>query len=443
MKKEYGTYYLLITIIICGSLFSLYFINANEEYVDTKDPDSPLPNKTVDVKNEEKKLIYGYDSADHVFVPGRIKWGQTLSSLLKGYSYPTESLSTLSKLSKNVWNVRRLKAGDHYTIVATKDSVQRLKKFVYHPNKTEDVIFNLDDTLMVQIEKKDIEKKVRILSAHINSSLYETILALGTSPELVNKLVDVFAWQVDFFRINRGDSFRAIFEELYVEDELIGIGRIEGAKFNHWGKNYYAIYFEQDSIGGYYDEEANSLRKTFLRAPLNYKRISSRFSRRRFHPVLKRYKAHLGTDYAAPRGTPIHSTGEGIVMEARYKKNNGNYVKIKHNANFSTQYLHMSRIAKDIKPGVHVKQKQIIGYVGSTGLATGPHLCYRFWKNGQQVDALRVELPPSEPVKAQNIDSFRKRRANILQQLMDQEEGIFYTQEDIHDLVEVDPKFAL
>ena len=257
------------------------------------------------------------------------------------------------------------------------------------------------------------------MSGVIETSLWETMLDAGAMPELIHSLSEVFAWQVDFYRIQKGDKFKVIYEQINVKDKPAGIGKILGAYFNHFGKDYYAIFFDQGSGISYFDENGQSLQKQFLRAPLRYKRISSKYTRRRYHPVEKRYKAHLGTDYAAAPGTPIRTVGDGIVEEARYNKYNGRYVKIRHNSVYSTQYLHMSGFARGIKEGARVTQGQTIGYVGSTGLATGPHLCFRFWKNGEQVDALKVELPPSEPVKEEYQDSFNNIKKVMIQKLDD------------------------
>jgi murein DD-endopeptidase MepM/ murein hydrolase activator NlpD len=234
---------------------------------------------------------------------------------------------------------------------------------------------------------------------------------------LIHSLSEVFAWQVDFYRIQKGDRFKVLYEQLLVDDEEAGIGKIIGAYFNHNEEDYYAVYFDQGSGISYFDENGQSLQKQFLKSPLRYKRISSRYTRRRYHPVLKRYKAHLGTDYAAPTGTPIRSVGDGVVEEARYSQYNGRYVKIRHNSVYTTQYLHMSRFGKGIKAGVKVTQGQVIGYVGSTGLANGPHLCFRFWKNGQQVDALNVKLPPSEPVNEDKRDEYNVVMKSVLEKL--------------------------
>ncbi|NQY67661.1 MAG: peptidoglycan DD-metalloendopeptidase family protein, partial [Flavobacteriales bacterium] len=250
-----------------------------------------------------------------------------------------------------------------------------------------------------------------------NSSLYQTLVNAGASGMLSSDMADLFAWTIDFYRLQKGDKFKVIYFEQFVEGKSVGIDHIESALFEHAKKEIYAIPFVQNDIPEFFDLKANGLRRTFLKAPLKFSRISSRYSGRRFHPVQKRYKAHLGTDYAAPKGTPIMATADGVITDARYKKYNGNYVKVKHNGTYTTQYLHMTKIKTGIKPGVRVRQGDIIGFVGSTGLATGPHVCYRFWKNGKQVDPYKQKLPPSNPVSKDNMPAFEKIRDSIKSEL--------------------------
>ena len=240
---------------------------------------------------------------------------------------------------------------------------------------------------------------------------------LGLSPQLTNEFVDVFAWQIDFFRLQKGDKFKLIYEDHLEEGESIGTGRIKSIYFEHFDNPYYAFYFDQGDGIDYFDEEGNSLRKALLKYPLDFTRISSRYSGNRYHPVQKRWKAHRGTDFAAPKGTPIRSVGVLIIFDARYCKYNGNFVKVKHYSTYTTQYLHMSKIKSGIKRGTKVKQGQIIGYVGSTGLAKGNHLCYRFWRNGVQIDALKVDLPPSAPISPENESNFNQRKLAMMTQL--------------------------
>jgi murein DD-endopeptidase MepM/ murein hydrolase activator NlpD len=251
----------------------------------------------------------------------------------------------------------------------------------------------------------------------IESSLFESIMNSGARPEFAYDLAEVFKWQIDFYKVQKGDKFKVVFEEIRVEDRAVGTGKIIGALFNHNGEDFYAVAFDQGNGTEYFDSNGKNLQKAFLKAPLKFSRISSKFSMNRFHPVQKRYKAHLGTDYAAPKGTPIQTVGDGVVLEAKYNAGNGNYVKIRHDETYTTQYLHMSRIASGMKKGKRVSQGETIGYVGSTGLASGPHLCFRFWKNGVQIDALKVKIPPTEPVKEDYkvaFDSVKQRMITTL-----------------------------
>ncbi len=393
---------------------------------------------SMDTKMGPKNLFLGIDTAGYKLIKSRVRRGQTLSAIFDQYTYEHQKLFKLAAASKEVWDVRKIRANDTYQILLGKEGDEKIKKFILEPDPTRYVLFDLEDSIGVSIIPKEVTRRRRRISAVVDGSLYNTLLKKETSLELVNRLVDIFAWQVDFFRIFKGDSFKVIFEEKYVGNELIGVGEVYSAYFSHNGQEYYAFRFEQDGDVQYFDEKGNSLRKAFLRAPLKYKRISSRYSRRRFHPVLKRYKAHLGTDYAAPRGTPIYSTGDGKVIEARYKSNNGNYVKIRHNGNYATQYLHMSKIARGIKRGKRVKQGQVIGYVGSTGLATGPHLCYRFWKNGRQVDALRVNLPSSAPLKSELVAKYTREMKTALAELEGGEDNLVVRTESVMPITDGD-----
>ena len=347
---------------------------------------------------------YGICVDSLVVVSGKIESGQTIGELLYLHHIDHPEIFKIEKKSKDIFDLRRAKAGQAYTVLCLNDSAQKARYFIYEISDLEYVIYDLGDTLKISRDKKDVEIRMRKASGVIESSLWNALVGNNMSPSLVYELSsNIYAWTIDFFRIQKGDYFSIIFEEKYVDDKFIGIGRVYASNFNHMGEDYYAFYFEEEeTFGDYFDEKGGALRKAFLRAPLNYSRISSSFSKRRKHPVTGKIKPHLGTDYAAPKGTPILSTANGVITEARYKRNNGNYVKVRHNSTYTTQYLHMSKIKSGIRPGVRVKQGDVIGYVGSTGLATGPHVCYRFWKNGVQVDPYKQKLPPSKPVKEKN-----------------------------------------
>lgn len=348
------------------------------------------------------KMFYGFEVDSMVLIEGRIKRNQNLSEILDDYNISRQKIHELAIASKPVFDVRKIVVNRKYTLICFPDSMQTAKAMVYEPGPTEYVVFKLEDSITVEKFEKEIITQEKEIAGIIEMSLAVTMDELGASPQLTNDFVDVFAWQIDFFRLQKGDKFKLIYEEKLVDGTVIGNGDIKAIYFEHFGNDYYAYYYNQGSGIDYFDEDGNSLRKAFLKYPLDFTRISSRYSGNRFHPVQKRWKAHRGTDFAAPKGTPIRSVGDGIVINAEYGVNNGNFVKIKHNATYTTQYLHMSKIASGIKRGAKVKQGQTIGYVGSTGLARGNHLCYRFWKNGVQIDALKVKLPPSEPIKEEN-----------------------------------------
>lgn len=356
----------------------------------------------------EPTKLYGLVIDSMVVIEDKIRRNQNISEILSDYNISSESIYKLAKASKDVFDVRKIAANKKYTLICDSDSLKTAKAMIYEHNPIEYVIFNLFDSITVEKKQKEIVVAEREISGVIQSNLAVTISELGYSPQLTNDFVDIFAWQIDFFRLQKGDRFKVIFDEKLVDGETVGIGDIKSVYFEHFGNGYYAFQHDQGNGVDYFDEKGNSLRKALLKYPLKFTRISSRYSGRRYHPVQKRYKAHRGTDFAASRGTEIRTVGDGIVLEARYGKYNGNYVKIRHNATYTTQYLHMSKIASGIKPGQRVRQGQTIGYVGSTGLATGNHLCYRFWKNGVQIDALKVDLPPSEPILEENLDAYQQ-----------------------------------
>ncbi|MDH3710006.1 MAG: peptidoglycan DD-metalloendopeptidase family protein [Cyclobacteriaceae bacterium] len=359
--------------------------------------------------------LYGIDVQSKVVIEDVVKPNENLSSILSNYEVPLQEIDLLAKRAKGIFDVRKINAHKSYKLICSTDSVAQF--MIYEPNKIEYVVFDLNDTTNVYVGHKEVVTVEKTLSGIIKTSLYNAMIEGGASPVLVDNMADVFGWQLDFGRLQVGDKYKVIYEQNLVDGESAGLGPILGAEFTHENNPFYAVRYNQGNGPDYFDEKGHSLRKAFLRYPVKFTRISSRYSGRRFHPVLKRYKSHRGTDYAAPTGTPIRAAGDGIISEARYNGGNGNYVKIRHNSTYSTQYLHMSRIASGVKPGVKVTQGQTIGYVGSTGLANGPHLCYRFWKNGVQVDALKVELPPSEPIHEDSRVAYDTVMMSMLEQL--------------------------
>ncbi|HDR52486.1 MAG TPA: metalloendopeptidase, partial [Mariniphaga anaerophila] len=308
-------------------------------------------------------------------------------------------IDQIARQSKDIFDVRKIRRGNNYAIFQTPDSLAKARYFVYENSATDYYVFELFDSLRVYRGEKEIHS--RLLSAHgeIETSLWNTMTDNGIDPMLALRLSDIFAWSIDFFAIQRGDRFRVIYDELFVDSTSIGIGEIYAVQFDHIGKENYAFRFYQDERFDYFDEEGNSLRKAFLKAPLDFFRISSRFSHSRMHPVLRIRRPHHGVDYAAPAGTPVKSIGDGTVITRAYQAGGGgNYLRIKHNSVYTTVYMHLQGFAPGVVQGSRVKQGQVIGYVGSTGLSTGPHLDFRVFKNGTPVDPLKVEAPPVEPV---------------------------------------------
>ena len=341
-------------------------------------------------------LLFEINVDSFEVIQSTIKKNEFLANILLPYNIDYGTIDALAKKSKSIFDVRRIAVGQNYTLLISKDSIRKASYFIYEIDAVDYIVYDLRDSIVIERKRRPIEKKIQMASGVINSSLYQTLQESNANPYLAVKLADIFAWSIDFYRIQKGDWFKVIYEEKFVDGNSIGVGKIEAVEFNHFDRSYLAFGYDVEGRTEYYDEEANSLRKAFLKSPLKFSRLSSRFTMRRFHPVQKRWKAHLGTDYAAPRGTPIMATSDGVVINSAYGRGNGNYVKLRHNSVYETQYLHMSK--RNVKVGKQVRQGDVIGYVGSTGLATGPHVCYRFWKNGKQVDHLREDFPSAEPI---------------------------------------------
>ncbi|HNU41209.1 MAG TPA: peptidoglycan DD-metalloendopeptidase family protein [Cyclobacteriaceae bacterium] len=407
-------------IFVLGITIGLFFLIDSQTSWLSQDGD--YASEPDSIPHVEREIIlpvfmHGMVVNNLSVVEDEVKKNQRFTDLLEGYYVSPSVKQQLNLLPRSVYDFRKISAHKKYTLLVEHDSIKTIKALVYEPNPIDYVVFHLKDSLLVEACQRKVDTLQRSISGRIESTLSHTIEAMNISHDLTNKFVDIFAWQVDFQRLQKGDQFKLIYEENIVEEKPVGIGRILGVYFEHSGNGYYAFPFDQGNGPDYFDEAGNSLRKALLKYPIEFTRISSRYSQNRFHPVVKVFRPHLGTDFAAPTGTPIRSVGDGIVEEAQYKTNNGNYVKIRHNGTYTTGYLHMSKIASGITPGTRVRQGQTIGYVGSTGLATGPHLCYRFWKNGVQVDALRVELPPSQPIDANFFPAFEQVKTELIKQL--------------------------
>lgn len=348
-----------------------------------------------------KSFLYGIPVDSMTVIKAPVLPGQSLSDILTPHGIDGRTLELLIQRSAGTFDLRKIKAGNHYTLICEPGAAQKLCYLVYEHTPLTYVVFSLADTLNVTLGKKELTVVTDTLTGVIHSSLWNALAGSEQGAELALKMEEIFGWSVDFFGLQKGDSFKACYQKLMVENKVVGIERITSAWFNHYGKDIYAFWYEPDSSGkvaDYFDDAGNSLRRAFLKAPLKFSRISSHFTGSRFHPVLKIYRAHHAVDYAAPKGTPVYAIGDGVVIAAGYSGGAGNLVKIRHNSVYTSQSCHFSKIAAGIKAGVRVKQGQIIGYVGSTGLSTGPHLDFRFYKNGAPVNPLKVESPPTNPV---------------------------------------------
>ncbi len=370
---------------------------------------------------------YGIDYESYLIDQGVVKSKQTLGHILAGYDLGSQTIDYIVREMREFFDPRRIKAGNTYRAYLTGDSVQQVQYFVYDISPLDFLKIEFADSMVISRGEKEITRIPKTASGEIFSSLWATLAQNNLNPELAIKMSEILAWEVDFYRIYRGDKFKVIYEENYVEEESIGIGRIDALWFFHQGREVYGFKFEKDTVIGYFGPDGQNLRKVFLASPIKFGRISSGFSRNRMHPVLNTRRPHYGTDYAAPTGTPIYAVGDGMVTEAKFASGNGNYVRIRHNSVYDTQYLHMSRFAQGIKPGKRVQQGDVIGYVGMTGLATGPHVCFRFWKNGQQVDHRREKFPSADPLHPDFFDEFFPIRDHFMTRL----EEIGFQKEEI------------
>ena len=345
-----------------------------------------------------------------------IQNGQFLGTILNNQKMDYLAIEQLEKNAKSVFDVRQLRVNKPYAIFS-RDTSKTADYFVYEPSVYEYIIFHLQGDLQVEKVVRPITTEVKAAAGIIESSLWNALTDNGMSFELAAKMEDALQWSIDFHHLQKGDKFKMVYEQNFIDGEEVGVGSVRAAFYQNLSKEFYSIYHEDEKLGGYYDLEGRPMDNGFLRSPVKYSRISSHFNLKRFHPVLKRTRPHLGTDYAAPYGTPILAVGNGVVVEATRRGGNGNFVKIKHNETYQTQYLHMQKFAAGIHAGVNVKQGDVIGYVGSTGLATGPHVCFRFWQNGKQVNHLNLNFPAAEPLPEADLPKFFQARDGYLELL--------------------------
>jgi murein DD-endopeptidase MepM/ murein hydrolase activator NlpD len=375
--------------------------------------------KRGETEPEPPKLMYGipyeqYELADSVVAPG-----ESMSVLLGRNGVSAQRIDRLTRLGDSIFDPRSVRAGQNYHLFFTSDSLRSLAYMVYQQSQVNYLVFDTRaDSISVTKFQKEVTTLRRRGHGEITSSLWNCMIDGGMSPGLAMELSDIYAWSIDFFGLQTGDKFTVVYDEMFVDTTSVGTGQIWGAIFNHGGKDYYAIPFKQGEKVSFWDEHGNSLRKNLLKAPLKFSRISSRFTNARFHPVLKYYRPHHGVDYAAPSGTPIVAVADGTVTSAGWAGGGGNTVKIRHARGLVSSYMHLRAFAKGIRGGAHVSQGDLIGYVGSTGLSTGPHLDFRLYVNGQPINPLKVPTEPAEPIAEANREAFTAVRDRTIAEVL-------------------------
>lgn len=399
MKKAFLFIIVLFTVFSCKQSDSVSII-----------PDQkPLP----EINN------FGFNLNDFNIFHDTIQRGDTFGSIIENQNLGDKQVYDIIEKVKDSFDVRTVRVGKPFTFLRSKDRYKKLEVLVYQPDRGSYYVIDLRDSVTVYKKIRPIRIKQRTIAGKLDGSLSEALSKQGVDAALANKLTKVYAWSIDFFKLKKGDKFGITFTERYIDDTIYdGVDSLKAAFFEYKGKPIYAFPFAQNEASGkldYYDDQGKALKNFFLKSPLKFVNITSHFTQHRFHPVQMIWKAHKGTDYAAPTGTPIMTTASGIVEQTGYTAGNGNFVKVKHDKTYSTQYLHMSRIL--VRRGQRVAQGSIIGKVGSTGLATGPHVCYRFWKNGVQVDALKLKLPNSQPMDRKNLPRFMTQMQPLKREL--------------------------
>lgn len=358
--------------------------------------------------------LFGFDLSKHEIFSSRFGKKDLVGNILIQNGVEGYKIAELEQKSKDVYSVRKLRAGKKYHLVQ-QDSCGEIIAMIYEPNPLTYVVYDLTDTVSANLYEKQYITCTETVSGKIESSLWNALIASGTNPGIIDQMEDALASSVDFYHTQKGDEFKLYYENKYIDDERVGVGQLIGAYYKNDLGEQYAIYYQNGKYDGYYDFDGRPATSSFLRSPVKFSRVSSGFNLRRFHPIKRRTIPHLGTDYAAPRGTPIRAVADGVVERASRTKNNGNFVKLRHNKIYQTQYLHMQGFAKGIRAGKKVVQGQTIGYVGSTGLATGPHVCFRFWKNGRQVNHRREVFKPADPLPEDERVRFNVKRDQIVE----------------------------
>ena len=409
MKKT--LLYLILTLAALAIVFTALFL-MNRKAIKKEEVIA-----TAEIARYNPPRLYGLNLDSFDMEEGRIKKNTSFGNLLYDLKLDNTIIGRIIEKMKPVFDFRKIRSGNRYTLFYSMDSLRVLKYLVYEHSPTDYLLISLNDSITIAWKQKPTRSVEKEVSGVIRSSLWNTIYDKKASPLLAITLSDIYAWTIDFFGLQAQDSFRIIYDEIMVDTQVMSIGEVKAACFYHQGKSYYAIPFEQDERLSYFDENGNSLRKEFLKAPLHYSRISSRFSNARMHPLLRIVRPHHGVDYAAPVGTPVLAVADGRISSLSHDAGDGNMVKIRHNSVYATAYLHLMRFANGMQNGSEVKQGEVIGYVGNTGLSTGPHLDFRLYRNGSAIDPLKFDAPPVEPIQDSLKSSFDSVRNVCLERL--------------------------
>lgn len=404
--KKKRIIYSVIAIIVVGITLVFIFTKGSFNKANSSEPD------VLCDQVEEEVSEFGLPVDKYDVIEGEIKRGDLFSTLLSSKGVSQRVIHNISENCRDIFNMRDdIKVGRKYRFYMTKEEEAVADYFVYDKDANHYILFDLQDSLNARLFPKVIDRQIKYAEVEITTSLWVDVVNAGITPLLAGKLADVYAWSIDFFGLQRGDKFKAVFEEVSFEGRVLYIEDVYFSIFSHNGKEFEVYNFEQDEKGNrYWNEKGESMRKAFLKAPLNFTRISSGFSYARKHPITRIVRPHTGVDYAAPTGTPVMTIGDGVVTERGYKGAGGNTVKIRHNSVYTTAYLHLSKYASGLKVGDRVKQGDVIGYVGSTGSSTGPHLDFRVWKNGTPINPLTMESPSDEPIKDEKREAFELKK---------------------------------
>lgn len=406
--------------ILFGVLLTVFYLGCTSE-VDVQDE---LEIQNVSAEKPDTAVARTFDRfgipIDSLEVEDHtVKRNESLYVILDKFDFSPQEIYSITQKVSTLIDFKSIKPGQKYRTYTSADSTKELSQIVFQDTPLDYVVLDWkQDSLQLYKAARPLKRKMDAASGTIDNSLYQTISEQGGSRLLANRMANIFAWQINFFGLRPGDSFKVLYDERFIDDEFYGVNEIKAAEFSHRGETYKAYKFNHGDISGYFTENGESVQRALLKAPFEFsQRVSSNFSRSRYHPILKKNVPHTGVDYAAPPGTPVLSVGDGTVTEARYRGANGNIVKVRHNGTYKTAYLHLRGFARGIQRGVKVEQGQVIGYVGSTGRATGPHLHYSLYKNDRAVNSRTIDLPSSESVPDSLMDEFTENRDRLDQQL--------------------------